>query len=242
MQRSPKLTVKKASPYENEITKFTLRDLHDMSRTNAGTIRRLSGDFVTVSSVPSSVVEQWFSKFSTVVLHSFSVDFSRSTVCLSFPVLPLVLPLRTYLGGTQSAPLFEGPLLFYKATLRQFQPPTCKLTPPKCKLGRGDCLCNSMQKCRLEFANLFSEGANVHFGGCQFTFWRLKLSWGCFIEKAGAPKEGYFGFPQWYLVSLSIWPACSQDCLRGLQRHVSACALASTATTMIQQRVACRIQ
>ena len=28
------------------------------------------------------------------------------------------------------------------------------------------------------------EGVNLHFGGCQFTFWRPKLSWGCFIEKA----------------------------------------------------------
>ena len=26
---------------------------------------------------------------------------------------------------------------------------------------------------------------NVHFGGYQFAFWRLKSSWGCFIEKAG---------------------------------------------------------
>ena len=27
------------------------------------------------------------------------------------------------------------------------------------------------------------EGVDLHFGGCQFTFWRLKLSWECFIEK-----------------------------------------------------------
>ena len=33
------------------------------------------------------------------------------------------------------------------------------------------------------------EGDDLHFGGCQFTFWRLKLSWGCFIEKGGNPKR-----------------------------------------------------
>ena len=31
---------------------------------------------------------------------------------------------------------------------------------------------------------------NSHLGGCQFAFWRLKLSWGCFIEQGGTPKSG----------------------------------------------------
>ena len=36
----------------------------------------------------------------------------------------------------------------------------------------------------------FVEGADLHFGGCQLAFWRLKLSWGCFIEKGEAQKVG----------------------------------------------------
>ena len=51
------------------------------------------------------------------------------------------------------------------------------------------------KNCRLEVANPFLEGADLHFGGCQFTFWRLKLSWGCFIEKGGNPKRLVLWFP-----------------------------------------------
>ena len=46
------------------------------------------------------------------------------------------------------------------------------------------------KNCRSEVANPFLEGADLHFGGCQFAFWRLKLSWGCFKEKGGGPKKG----------------------------------------------------
>ena len=45
------------------------------------------------------------------------------------------------------------------------------------------------KNCRLEVANPFLEGVNLHFGGCQFTFWRLKLSWGCY-RKGVIPKKG----------------------------------------------------
>ena len=38
------------------------------------------------------------------------------------------------------------------------------------------------------------EVANLHFGGCRFTFWRVPLSCMCFIEKRGPPKGGCFGF------------------------------------------------
>ena len=34
--------------------------------------------------------------------------------------------------------------------------------------------------------------ANLHFGGRHFAFWRLKLSWGCFIRKGG-PQKGWWG-------------------------------------------------
>ena len=33
----------------------------------------------------------------------------------------------------------------------------------------------------LYSTTLKSPLPNFHFGGCQFAFWRLKLSWGCFI-------------------------------------------------------------
>ena len=46
------------------------------------------------------------------------------------------------------------------------------------------------QNCRLEVADPFLEGVNLDFGGHQFTFWRLKLSWGCFIGKGESPKRG----------------------------------------------------
>ena len=37
---------------------------------------------------------------------------------------------------------------------------------------------------------------NLHFGGCQFALWRLKLSRGCLMEKGGSPKKGAnLGFP-----------------------------------------------
>ena len=78
---------------------------------------------------------------------------------------------------------FGGSPLFYKAPPRQFQPPKCKLTPSKIQIVEGRFLCISIEKCRLEVANPFLEGVNLHIGGRQFTFWRPKLSWGCFIEK-----------------------------------------------------------
>ena len=72
--------------------------------------------------------------------------------------------------------------LFYKAPPRQFQPPKCKLAPSKKGLATSNLriLYRTTQKSPLP---------NLHFGGCQFAFWSLKLSWGCFIEKAGPPKR-----------------------------------------------------
>ena len=80
----------------------------------------------------------------------------------------------------------------YKAPPRQFQPPNCKLTPSKIPIGEGRFLCISIQRtCRLDSVNPSLVGINLHFGGCRFAFWRLKLSWGCcFIEKGGTPKKG----------------------------------------------------
>ena len=37
----------------------------------------------------------------------------------------------------------------------------------------------------------------------KFTFWRLKLSWGCFLQKGRKPQKGggHFGFPRQLLVT-----------------------------------------
>ena len=62
-----------------------------------------------------------------------------------------------------------------------------------------------------------------HFGGCQFAFWRLKLSWECSIAKGGATKRGCtLGSPHYFsrfsqeggesastLESLSGWRSCT---------------------------------
>ena len=68
----------------------------------------------------------------------------------------------------------------------------------------GRFLCISIKKnCRLEVANL-------HFGGCQFTFWRApiyileaEVVWGCSIEKGGSPKRAVP--PGTKLASMRAW-------------------------------------
>ena len=58
---------------------------------------------------------------------------------------------------------------------------------------------------------------SLHLRGWQFAFWRQNLSWGCFIEKGGAPTRGvlrtgkkgsvcHFPCP----LPASIWGHCSQ--------------------------------
>ena len=99
------------------------------------------------------------------------------------PLFAPRIPVVFLIWGEAKVPPFLGSPLFHKAPPRQFQPPKCKLTPSKIQIVEGRFLCTSIQNCRLEVANPFLEGVNLHFGGCQFAFWRPKLSWGCFIEK-----------------------------------------------------------
>ena len=93
------------------------------------------------------------------------------------------------LGRSQSTTLFGGPPFSIKHPQDNFSLQNANWRPPKCKLARGDFCVFLYKNCRLEVANPFLEGVNLHFGGCQFTFWRLKLSWGCFIEKGWYPKR-----------------------------------------------------
>ena len=72
-------------------------------------------------------------------------------------------------------PLFGNLPFSKKALPRQFQPQS------HANWGRRD-FCIILDKdCRLEVANPFLEGVNLHFRGCQFTFGRMKLSCRCFI-------------------------------------------------------------
>ena len=71
-----------------------------------------------------------------------------------------------------------------------WHPPKCKSAPSKKGLATSNLqfLYRTTQKSPLP---------NLHFGGCQFAVWRLKLSWGCFIEKGGTLKKvGTLAFPQ----------------------------------------------
>ena len=47
----------------------------------------------------------------------------------------------------------------------------------------------------------------LNFGGCQFTFWTPKLSWGCFIEKGRSPKR----LVLWVPVTLTPLPKQRSD-------------------------------
>ena len=89
--------------------------------------------------------------------------------------------LSTFVGNPKYQPFWVSPL-FYKALPRQFQPPECKLAPSKKGLAASNLqlLSRTTQKSPLP---------NLQFRGCQFAFWRLKLSWGCLIEKGGPPKR-----------------------------------------------------
>ena len=78
-----------------------------------------------------------------------------------------------------------------------WHPPKCKLTPSKKGLATSNLqfLYRTTQKSPLD---------NLYFGGRQFAFWRLKLSWGGFIEKGGPQKGWYFSFPPKRRISLGI--------------------------------------
>ena len=54
----------------------------------------------------------------------------------------------------------------------------------------GRFLSISFEKLQIGDRHPFSEGVNVHFGGCQFTSWRLKLSLGVLYRKGGIAKKG----------------------------------------------------
>ena len=96
------------------------------------------------------------------------------------------LPNRPGFTHVQYPP-FGGPPLFYQAPPRQFQPPKCNLTPSKMCVGERTLLCNSTQTLQIGRRQSLSGG---HFGRRQFTIWRLKFCWGCFIERGDPQKEG----------------------------------------------------
>ena len=46
------------------------------------------------------------------------------------------------------------------------------------------------RNCRLEVANPFLIGANLHFRGCHFTYWEAEIVFGVLYRKGGTPKKG----------------------------------------------------
>ena len=70
-----------------------------------------------------------------------------------------------------------------------WHPPKYKLAPCKLQVGTSN----------LQFVyrnTQISPLPNLHFGGCQLALWRLKLSWGYFVERGGPPKGGSLGSPK----------------------------------------------
>ena len=120
------------------------------------------------------------------------------------------------IAGSQSTTLFGDHPFFIKHPQDNFslqnvnwRPPNRKLTPSKKGLATSNLqfLYRNTQKSPL---------ANLYFGGRQFALWRLKLSWGCFIEKGGPPKSFIEkGGPQkgWYfrLSPQKFWVAPLQN-------------------------------
>ena len=102
---------------------------------------------------------------------------------------------QSRLREAQSPPPLLGALLFSVKHPRDslsFQ--NANWHPPSDRGGRGD-FCVILYTCSLEVASPFLRG--VHFRGCEFTFCRLRLLWGCVIETRGPLKRGgYFGFPR----------------------------------------------
>ena len=99
---------------------------------------------------------------------------------------------RRALRGNPKYHPFWGSSLFYKAPQDNFglqnvnwHPPKFKLTPCKKGLATSNLqfLYRNTQKSPLD---------NLYFGGRHFAFWRLKLSWGGFIEKGWSPKRVVF--------------------------------------------------
>ena len=113
------------------------------------------------------------------------------------------------IAGIQSTTLFGDHPFSIKHPQDNFglqnvnwHPPKCKLTPSKKGLTTSNLqvLYRNTQKSPLD---------NLYFGGRQFAFWRLKLSWGGggLYRKGGTPqKGGTLAFPQNTQVC-----ACSQD-------------------------------
>ena len=92
-------------------------------------------------------------------------------------------------GEAKVPPFLGAPPFLWSPPQDNFSLQNANWRPPKYKLSRGYFCVFLYKNCRLEVANPFLEGVNLHFEGCQFTFWRPKLSWGCFIEKGRSPKR-----------------------------------------------------
>ena len=112
---------------------------------------------------------------------------------------------QEYIGGK---PRVQGSPLFYKAPQHNFSLQKCKLTASKVSIGEGRFCASLYKTADWRSPMTLMEGANsCHFGRCQLAFWRLKLSWGCFVEKGGGglKRGGTMRFPGLYSTNISVW-------------------------------------
>ena len=93
---------------------------------------------------------------------------------------------------------FWGSALSIKQPQDNFSRQNAKWCPPKCKLTRGD-FCVFLKKKTAEFLykNCRLEVANLYFGGCRFTFWRVpiyileaEIVLGVLYRKGVIPRKG----------------------------------------------------
>ena len=111
-------------------------------------------------------------------------------------VLPFrVLFVLLLLGRNPKYPCFGGVSPFQKSAPKTISASKMPIDTLQNINWGGEFLHNSTQRLQI-------GGHQSLFGCCQFTFWRLKLSWGCSIEKGRPPKSrGAFWVPTTLRVS-----------------------------------------
>ena len=103
-------------------------------------------------------------------------------------ILPFLLFSSLISHTAKVPPFFGDPPL---STMYQSTPKT--ISASKMQIGTLQNVIDTLQSAGLNGfgieMHILYPLANLYFGGRQFAFWRLKLSWGCFTERGGPPKK-----------------------------------------------------
>ena len=94
----------------------------------------------------------------------------------------LLTILQILQHGKPKVPPFLRAPSFFKALPQAISASKLQIDTLQYANWGGRCLCNSIQ--------------NLHGGGCQFAFWRVRihsLSWGCCIQSGDPQQGGYLG-------------------------------------------------